>query len=121
MEAVDISDMVGKTFFWVKIKDYNEALWFYGFDYNYLMFHYQNCCEYVRIVDICGDLHALEGVPIIKAYASSSDEIPNEDYDASYTWTFYHLATIKGYVTIRWLGTSNGYYSEKVDIVRIKK
>jgi hypothetical protein len=81
------------------------------------MYHSQDCCESVYLYDIIGDLEDLIGSPILKASEeSNNDDIEGtQTSDDSHTWTFYHFATMKGYVTLRWLGESNGYYSEGVD------
>lgn len=86
------------------------------------MYHSQDCCESVVIDEIHGDLEDLVGSEIVQAEeVSNEEEPPVPEYTDSYTWTFYKLATIKGYVTIRWFGSSNGYYSESVDVVEISR
>lgn len=84
---------------------------------SFRMHHYQDCCENVEISDICGDVNDLLYAPIVSAREESSDA--GTDVRDSGTWTFYHIATTKGSVVIRWLGESNGYYSESVSFERI--
>jgi len=105
----------GKTI--KKIIRQESALIFYISDTEiYKMCHEQHCCETVEIEDICGDLEWLIDSPILRAESRSSATRNEWDSD---TWTFYEISTIKGSVTIRWHGSSNGYYSEDVDFIRI--
>lgn len=90
----------------------------------YTMYHEQRCCESVAINDVEGDVSDLIGSPIVLAEESSSDNHsdpePSDDYVQSCTWTFYRIATAKGFVVLRWLGESNGYYSESVYFAKTK-
>jgi hypothetical protein len=116
-----ISELIGKTLTEIKInKEENEIFFACTDGSKYRMYHEQDCCENVYIEDICGDIKDLLEVPIIIAEEVTSNENPKDpEYVESFTWTFYKLATNKGYVTIRWYGESNGYYSESVSIEKI--
>lgn len=122
-KKTDFPTLVGETL--VDIETSNDEILFKTSDgKEFLMYHSQSCCESVSVEDIAGELNDLLNTPILMAEESSSNENP-KDYGAGYnpdsfTWTFYKLATKNGYVTIRWYGTSNGYYSESVDFARLK-
>ena len=84
----------------------------------YKMYHSQDCCESVSLNDIEGDVADLINAPVLMAEESSNSGEDSE-YGESYTWTFYRFQTTKGFVVLRWLGSSNGYYSEAVYLERI--
>lgn len=75
--------------------------------------HAQDCCEHVSVNDVEGDPLDLIGLPLVVAETVASDA--EDDVSESGTWTFYRFATVRGWVVVRWLGESNGYYSESVD------
>lgn len=116
MRSVDINELMGKTF--TSVEQIDDSIVFTESDgTQYNMHHEQDCCESVYIESITGDLSDLVGSPITLASERvSSDEKPMRNDEDSYTWTFYSFATVKGYVDIRWYGSSNGYYSEAVNI-----
>lgn len=113
MSYVDIDTMVGKTF--TKVWSTNDVMVFENAVERYTFYHRQDCCETVGIEDINGDLEDLENLPLLMA-REVSGETGDDNGAESYTWTFYKFATFKGYVDVRWLGISNGYYSESVDL-----
>lgn len=116
----EFKDLVGKTITKIKANKGDERIHIWTEDNKYYqMNHTQDCCEFVCVEDICGELTDLIGSPILQAEESTNSNGHLENYkpdytSESFTWTFYRIATIKGQVVIRWLGTSNGYYSERV-------
>lgn len=119
-----LNELIGKTL--TEIKNNSDELIFIANDRSaFKMYHSQDCCESVSIESISGDLNDLIGTPITLAEEVSNYEPTNEEDREktgradSCTWTFYKLATVKGYVDIRWFGESNGYYSESVDFIRL--
>lgn len=102
----------------------NDRIIFYCKDgTEILMYHDQNCCERVFIesadsYDNNDDIYTDCDWCIIEE-VSNVDKEPMSNYEESYTWTFYNIKTNKGYDTIRWYGSSNGYYSESVDFADI--
>lgn len=119
------SDLLGKTLTSIEIAADKSEIAFKAADGSeYLMYHLQDCCESVLVEDIAGKIADLLDSPILQAEEATSNKNPSgiqpESQAASFTWTFYKLATIKGSVTIRWYDESNGYYSESVDFDRTK-
>jgi hypothetical protein len=120
----NFSDLKGKTITSVEGLGYSSDLVTFKCSDGsiYKMYHYQDCCESVDIEDLCGDIDDILNSEILVA-EEVDGETPN-DFDESqyesYTWTFYKLNTIKGGITIRWFGSSNGCYSESVEFEKVE-
>jgi hypothetical protein len=123
----DVTLLIGKTLTSIYQTSYqgDECLLFTTSDgEQYRMCHSQDCCESVYLDDVNGDFEDLVGTPILVAEErtnsdSHPDGITPEYQPESFTWTFYEFGTIKGSVSLRWYGTSNGYYSESVNFRKV--
>jgi hypothetical protein len=118
MRDFNFSDLIGLTLKDVVVK--GDVIYFLTDSSRvFKMYHEQDCCENVGVEDIAGDIKDLIGLPLLVAEESSNHEEVVNSVDGGCTWTFYKLATFNGHVVIRWLGESNGYYSESVDFVEL--
>ena len=135
---MNIKELIGKTIVSiVGMEKGSEEITFTTLDgKQYKMYHEQDCCENVTIDDVCGDVMDLIGSPLLLAEERTSEENPPDvteqrlklqkdaayvEWQDSFTWTFYHFATINGYLDLRWYGESNGYYSESVDFKEVEE
>lgn len=129
LKQTKIKSLIGKTITSIKrLENGSEEVVFVCSDgTKFKMYHEQICSEEVTLEDVCGDFKDLLDSPILIAEEVTNKDLPppsknyedDEYHDDSYTWTFYKLATQKGYVDIRWYGESNGYYSEEVNFAQI--
>jgi hypothetical protein len=110
----DFEKLKGKTIVSVTGLEPNSSkVIFYCSDGTMLtMHHMQDCCEQVWLEDIIGTPENITGV----CHYAHEDIARNPIAGESGTWTFYNVQTDKGFVTLRWNGESNGYYSESVDL-----
>jgi hypothetical protein len=117
MELKKFNDLEGKTLRDVYTDHFEEILFILDDGSAYKLYHWQDCCESVTIESIVGDLQDLVGSPILMA-EEVEGKVTEDDY-GDQKYTFYKLATQKGYVDIRWIGTSNGYYSVSVNFDKV--
>lgn len=119
-DRCEFCELLGKTLTAVHASD--EQIIFKCLDGSeYLQFHSQDCCESVGVDEVIGDWADVIGSPLLIASEETNRDNPKSEYTESHLWTFYKLDTVKGGVTIRWYGSSNGYYSESVNFERTVK
>lgn len=80
------------------------------------VFHEQDCCESVYIEDEESD-DIVGGFVHFAGFVSGEGGYFDDDAYNSHTWSFLKIDTSKGSIWQRWLGESNGYYSEEVDVL----
>lgn len=131
---MSVGNLIGKTLTSVIQNGAEDIVFKTSEGKEFIMHHIQDCCECVTIDDVCGELEDLVDSPILYAEEATNGmninpllltakdtwdvlkapmDVDNDDGESD-TWTFYKFGTNKGTVTIRWHGSSNGYYSESV-------
>ena len=83
----------------------------------FLVYHEQECCEKVAIFGQDGSFDKLIGKPIVEARDIAVDT-GDDELDSQTTTTLVFRVDDQTVIS-RWVGDSNGYYSERVDIAEL--
>jgi hypothetical protein len=124
-DGCSISLLIGKTI--ASITQEKDRILFVCTDGDsFEAYHMQDCCESVDIHDVKGNLQSLVGKTIKDVNENISSDWPSDVENTcskwdSFTWTKHTFLTDTDIVTVRWLGISNGYYSESVHFTRVHK
>lgn len=112
--CVVYDEIIGKTLAHITpaLPGEKEIFWTFDDGVQWDMYHDFDCGASVSIAEVIGDINDLIGAPLVEAESVSRHDDGGDE--GSRTWTFYKFRTAKGAVTIRWLGQSNGWYSEEV-------
>ena len=102
----------GMTITAVVYKESDESLLIHLNTHVLEMIHHQDCCETAYLADVVGSFEDLIGYPLLEV-SESVVCIPTECESA--TASYYNFKTAKASVQLRWIGESNGFYSETVD------
>ena len=121
-EYCKVDVMLGRTIVAISSMTDGESEVFFTMDNGdrYHMYHEQDCCENVYLESVVGDVEDLIGEPLLVAEQVDGESPADPDDWDVHTWTFYKFATRRGYVDLRWHGSSNGYYGTGVDFVKLK-
>lgn len=111
-----INELVGETLAFIDASE-GEILLTTQSGRRIRIHHEQDCCETVRVEDTQGNWHDLIGKVIIEATEDVQPQgDPPPEYQDSWTRTTLIFKVDDATVISKWIGESNGYYSESVDI-----
>lgn len=84
---------------------------------NMFFYYWWDCGNNVHLEDGFEDLRKMIGEQILQAEVVVNRESePLYEWDESYTWTYYKISSLNHDCTLRFYGSSNGCYSESVNI-----
>lgn len=83
----------------------------------FCLYHKQDCCESVVLQELVGDIKTLLNEVVLEATQTFETPEDSEEHE-SVTLTDFTIRTAKGTVVLHWIGKSNGYHSETVEITK---